>query len=247
MISILIIGNEILSHQVQDTNLKHMLEHFSKRGIPVDEARIIRDHIDLISEAIRELSARSRYVISTGGLGPTHDDVTLKAYARAYNVPMVLHPELDQRLKDYFGERYNEATRQMAVIPENTELVFSGQLSWPIIKVANCYVLPGLPEIFERKFVGVLEDLPPVPDYFRADIYTTNDENSFAEMLSRIQEQYPEVEIGSYPTFQHPEYSAHLTFKGDNRASLNEAHKEMETLFRERNTLVRSIVPFKTN
>ena len=243
MISLLIIGNEILSSQVDDLNMSRMLQELSRRHYPVDEVRIVRDDIPVISAAIRDLSSLSQFVISSGGVGPTHDDVTLAAYAEAFQMPLHSHPELEARIRSYFGERVKPATLRMALVPQNTELVDIGPKSWPLIKVANCFVLPGLPEVFNKKFNAVLKVLPPVPQRHSAELYTRADETEFAAALTTCQARYPNVEMGSYPTWQHAEYAARVTLKSANRENIEAVFAEIEQLFQEMGTLVRTVKP----
>ena len=243
LISLLIIGNEILSAQVEDTNLKHMLASLNAAGYAIDEVRVVRDEEPVISEAIRALSNRSRFVISTGGIGPTHDDVTLQAYAHAFGVPLIRHPDLMEKIRGFFGNDIKESTLRLAMVPENTELIHTQSSSWPIIKVANCFVLPGLPEIFVKKFAGVMETLPPVPERFYAELCTSAQEVDFAVGLTDVQARFPSVEIGSYPTFGRKEFSARVTLKSQNIDDIRTAFDTLHTHFREIQALVSSSVP----
>ena len=246
MISILIIGNEILSANVEDINLKYMLEKLSRAGHPVDEVRIVRDDIPVIAEAIRQLSARSQYVISSGGVGPTHDDVTYKAYALAYETDLFMNPELEQLIRGYFDGKVKESSLRMALVPRNAELVQTGA-SWPTVKVGNCFVLPGLPEVFIKKFDHLLDWLPKAPDRYYAELYTSLNEVDFANELTTLQEQRPGVEMGSYPTYDRTEFAARLTFKGNDVEALNAAWLHMRAHFKQQDVLVRALDPHKTN
>ena len=247
MISILIIGNEILSAQVEETNLAHMLAAFKRSGHQVDEVRIVRDEVHLISEAIGDLSARSTYLISTGGVGPTHDDVTLKAYAEAFDSPLHYHPEMVQKIQDYFKGQAQESALRMANVPGNTELVYTGTSAWPIFKVANCFVLPGLPEVFVKKFEGVMSWLPAVADRYFAELFTSAMESEFAHMLAEEQRNHDQVEIGSYPTYNHPDYAAHVTLKGTNHQLINDLYQRLLAWFQEHGSLVAANQPVKSN
>jgi len=243
VISILIIGNEILSAQVKDLNMGLMLDQLNQRHFTVDEVRIVRDEISLISAAINDLRGRSDFVISSGGVGPTHDDVTLAAYAAAFEVPLISHPDLERRIHAYFGADVKAATLSMALVPENAELVDIGPQSWPVIKVGNCFVLPGLPEVFNKKFAVVLDVLPRAAERFRAEIYTTSDETEFAAALTRFQDAFANVEMGSYPTWRHSEYAALVTMKSTDRESIEAVFGEIERLFQGLGSLVKSVRP----
>ncbi len=238
MISILIIGNEILSAQVEDTNLRHMFRKLNQAGYHIEEARFVRDEEETISEAVRELSRKSEFVISTGGIGPTHDDVTLKAFARAFDVPLIQHPELLEKVRSFFGDDIKPSGLRLTMVPQNTTLVYAGPSKWPIIQVANCFVLPGLPEIFYQKFEGVLEALPPVPPRYFAALFTRSRETDFADQLTESQGEFPDVELGSYPTYEHAQFAAQVTFKGASLERIQQAFDHLKNLFSGWDTLV---------
>lgn len=243
MISILIIGNEILSAQVKDFNLGYMLPRLAKAGYPVDEVRIIRDELPIIVDAIRELSQTSSFLISTGGIGPTHDDLTLKAYAQAFDVPLEPHAAMTKNIRDHFGDKVKPGHLRHAVLPTNTELIPSGNPKWPIIKVANCFVLPGLPEAFLNKFPGVLKALPPLPTWQYAAVMLTCGEANFAETLTRIQQEFPEIEIGSYPNWHRPEYRAKITLKGRDKTILSQVYIRVLDMAKDLDSLAGSTTP----
>lgn len=242
LISILIIGNEILSNQVQDHNLKVMLRQLNDASFVIDEVRIVRDDIPVISKAVRELSAKSKWLISTGGVGPTHDDITFLAYADAFEVKLEIHPELKARMHGWLGDKpMKESLLRMVRLPANAELVELGAKSWPLVKVANCFVLPGLPEVFDKKFAAVLKLLPKAPQRYSAELFTRTDETDFAASLTNVQEQFLDVEIGSYPTYDRSEYAAHVTLKGINRERVNGAFDLLKKLFNHLGSLVRAV------
>jgi len=238
VLSIIIIGNEILSGRVRDTNLAHMLDALAARSYTVDEVRIIPDDVAIIRDAVRALSRRSELVISTGGVGPTHDDVTLESYAVAFDQPLIVHPELERRIRAYFGENLKESALRMARVPANTELIDAGPRSWPLIKVCNCFVLPGLPEVFVKKFETVLALLPAVPEHIYGELFTSLDESSFAAFLAECQEAFAEVEIGSYPTFDRSSYAAKVTLKGTDARPVHAAFDRIRIHFEQANVLV---------
>lgn len=244
MISLLIIGNEILSNQVKDHNLKVMLEELNARSYAIDEVRIVRDDLETISRAVRELAGRSRFLISTGGVGPTHDDITFEAYAHAFGLPLCLQPELEARLRAWAGDKpVKESMLRMARMPSETVLIDLGPNTWPLVQVRNCFVLPGLPEVFDKKFRALLDVLPPTAKRYFAEVLTQAAETEFAAELTDIQLQFPTVEMGSYPTYDRSDYAAQVTFKGTDREQVCAAHAQFENLIRERGSLVRSHPP----
>ncbi|CAM2067165.1 MoCF-biosynth domain-containing protein [Sulfidibacter corallicola] len=243
MISILIIGNEILSAQIEETNLKHMLRELAIAGYAVDEVRMVRDDREVIAAAIRELSRNSRYVISSGGVGPTHDDVTLEAYGEAFGSELYLHPDLEAGIRKYYGDRITAAALRLARVPRNTELVYAGSSKWPIIKVENCFVLPGLPEIFVKKLEGVIQVLPSVPRRYYAELLTSAEEGVFAGELHAFQAQFPQIEIGSYPRFDQSHHAAKVTLKGNDVEALDRLFNLLTKYFTRSQSLVASSAP----
>jgi len=243
VISILIIGNEILTAQVADFNLGYMLPRLAAAGYQVDEVRIVRDDLDVIVATIRQLSQRSRYVISTGGIGPTHDDVTLKAYAEAFSVSLESHPQMEAIITSHYGDRLTEAHLRHAILPSNIELIPGADPRWPVLKVANCFVLPGLPEAFLKKFPGVLSALPSLPTWQFAAVMTHCEEAVFAKGLTLIQNQHPHLEIGSYPNWHRDDYRAKITLKGRQHGDLVIGYQKVLALLTELGSLAAQIDP----
>lgn len=233
MISILVIGNEILSAQVRDLNLSLMLPALNRAGYQVDEVRMVVDDVDVIAGAVRDLSERSDYVISCGGVGPTHDDVTMRAYAKAFGVPLIRHPELEKLMRDYYGDALKPEKLIMAEVPENASLAYGSATRWPAVMVANCFVLPGLPEIFRQKFDIVLAHLPAVGERFYAALEVRLDESDFAGYLTDLQIHFEDVEIGSYPVYDRRLFAARITLKGRCRDRVDSAYQALLTYFFE--------------
>lgn len=243
MISILIIGNEILSAQVVDFNLKYMLPKLAKAGYPVDEVRIVRDSLETIVNAIKVLSHQSEFLISTGGIGPTHDDLTLKAYAQAFDSPLQSNPDLVAKLKAHFGGDLKKDKLRHAILPACAELIAGADKTWPLVKVKNCFVLPGLPEAFLKKFPSVLQALPKLPTWHFAAIMVANRETDFAAALAQIQNTYPGVEIGSYPNWHRQDYRAKITLKSRDLEAIHQVFSRTKTLIEGLNGFVAEVLP----
>lgn len=237
MIGILVIGNEILSAQVRDTNLAYMLEHLAKAGQTVLEVRFVRDEMDAIVEALRALHERCHWVFSSGGVGPTHDDVTLPAYAQAFGRNMVRDPELMRRLEQYHGAPLSDAQARMAWVPEGTELVAATPETWPVPKLENCFALPGVPEIFIKKFNAVLALLPPAAPTWYAHVLTSEHEFQFAEFLDALQRQFADLEIGSYPKYTGP-YRTKITVKAKDSEKAERCLAALKAHFQAQASLV---------
>lgn len=243
MISILIIGNEILSAQVVDFNLKYMLPRLAKAGYQVDEVRIVRDTLPGITQSILDLSSHSQFLISTGGIGPTHDDLTMKAYAEAFQCGLNQNPVLEAKIRQHYGAKLRPEHLRHAILPDIAELLPSGNPTWPLVKVANCFVLPGLPEAFLKKFPGILMALPTIPTWHFAAVMALCGEALFAEALTGIQNQFADVEIGSYPNWHRDDYRAKITMKGRNIAQLTTAFQRIKTLILNLDSLASVVEP----
>ncbi|MCB1044385.1 MAG: competence/damage-inducible protein A [Acidobacteria bacterium] len=243
MIAILVIGNELLSGQVQDTNVSHMLRRFGASGHKVGEVRIVSDGIHEIAQALTALSARHQWVISTGGLGPTHDDVTMAAYAEAFNQPLQTCEALVQIMRDYYGARLHDGHLRMARLPASVELIHTDHIHWPLIKVGNCFALPGLPEVFLLKFEALMSVLPAQPPLFYAAVDTSESESDFAAVLEDQQRLHKGVEIGSYPKGIGKGSFTRLTCKSTERSLLEACFESLSQLFKQRETLIGSESP----
>lgn len=243
MISILVIGDEILSGQVKDTNLVYMFDHLNRRGYPIQEVAIVGDTIAAIAEAVNRMRVRSDFVISCGGIGPTHDDVTMAAYAAAFGSEVYVHPELEAKLRGFYGDAFEDRHLTHARVPKVAHLLDSGNTAWPIVACQNCFILPGLPEIFIKKFAGVLDHLPAVAERFYAAVLTHLEETQFAPQLTALQQEFPDCEIGSYPTFDRTDYTAKITIKSRHLQHLTAVFEKIESLFKAQNSLVRTTPP----
>lgn len=195
--AILLVGNELLSGRVEDANLPFLARELWACGVRVRGVEIVRDDVDVIAEAVRRLSSRHDLLFTTGGIGPTHDDVTVAGVAAAFGVPVVRHPDLEARLRAHFRERLNASHLRMAEVPEGADLV-GGASSWPTIHIRNTYVLPGVPEILRRKFSDLRERFAG-RGFHRHMLGLAADEATLAPLLETVCTEYPGLEVGSYP------------------------------------------------
>jgi molybdenum cofactor synthesis domain-containing protein len=227
MIALLIVGDEILSGQVEDVNLGYMISRFSEAGYDPGEARIVRDDVNEIAEALETLTRRYDYVVSAGGVGPTHDDVTLEGAARAFGVPLEENAEMRAFLEEHYTGDFNETVRQMAYLPQNAEVIGRHESHWPIIRYGNCFLLPGVPVALRSKVQRILSLLPPLKQHVVGKLYVTPDESAFAAELKALQASHPEVSIGSYPIIGESRYRAYVTVKAKDEPA---AHSVFATL-----------------
>jgi FAD synthetase len=227
--AILLIGNEILSGKVEEQNARYLVRELRALGVVVSRIEVIPDEADDIAATARQLSARFDVVFSSGGVGPTHDDVTLPAMAAAFGMGMVRNTELESLLRAAFGARLHERDLRMADIPDGARLEYgprgrqSGAGSpWPVVVVRNIWVLPGVPEIFRRKFESVRELFRSAPIFGRA-VYSREGEGPIAAALDAVVAEFPTVEIGSYPHPGAPDYKVKITLVGRDRAAVDAA------------------------
>jgi len=232
---VLIIGNEILSGRTQDVNLNYLAKGLNAAGIRLVEARVIPDLPDVIVATVNDVRAKFRYVFTTGGIGPTHDDITSECVARAFGVPLVLHPEARRILEAHYRERgleFNAARQRMAQVPEGAELIFNPISRAPGFRVGNVFVMAGVPQVMQAMFeslVGTLEGGRPV---LSRTISCGLAEGALAEGLGAIQARYPDVDIGSYPWYRRGAYGVSLALRSPEAARLAAAADEVAALVR---------------
>lgn len=219
---IVVIGNEILSGKVTDTNSPFLARELRKLGVSLQRILTVPDDVDLIAAAVREFSERFEIVFTSGGVGPTHDDVTMEGVARAFGRQVVRHPELDRRLREFLGKNANEARMRMADVPAGADLIVDQKLGFPTIKCENVYVLPGIPQILEQKFLALRERFTASP-YFLRMVFTRDGEGAIAEHLNATMAKFPELLLGSYPKLGDPEYSVKLTLESKDQAYVEAA------------------------
>lgn len=227
--AILVIGDEILSGKTAEVNAQMLIGELRDLGVALRRIVIISDDIDEVAIAVRELSARFDHVFTSGGVGPTHDDVTILGIARAFDRSVIRHTELQARLRAYFGANIDEARLRMADVPEGTQLIETPDLRWPVLACENVYILPGVPELFKRKFAAIRERFRVAP-YFARAFYTLEDEFDIADRLREVATAHPQVAIGSYPNFSAPDYRVKLTLESKDGAAIQSASEALLAL-----------------
>jgi molybdenum cofactor synthesis domain-containing protein len=209
---IIVIGNEILSGKVVDTNSPFLARELRRLGVTVRRILTIPDELDVIAAAAAEFHRDYDVVFTSGGVGPTHDDVTIEGIARGLGRRVVRHPAIEGKIREYYGGNVNEARLKMAEVPEGTELIVDGRLGFPTIKCENLYILPGIPEILEQKFEAIRDRFAVSPYYLRV-VYTREGEGTIAEHLNATLGAFPDLLLGSYPKIGDPEYAVKLTLE----------------------------------
>jgi molybdenum cofactor synthesis domain-containing protein len=213
---IIIIGNEILSGKVTDTNSPFLTRELRALGVTVRRILTVPDELDQIETATAEFHRGYDFVFTSGGVGPTHDDVTIEGVARGLARKVIRHPAIEARIREFYKDKANEARLKMAEVPEGTELIVDGRLGFPTLRCENVYILPGIPEILEQKFHAIRDRFAASP-YFLRVVYTSDGEGSIAEHLNATLAAFPELLLGSYPKIGDPEYAVKLTLESKDR------------------------------
>ncbi|MFN7930256.1 MAG: competence/damage-inducible protein A [Blastocatellia bacterium] len=230
--AILVIGNEVLSGKVEEQNARFLIGELRELGVALQCILTIPDEPERIAAATKDLSAQFDYVFTSGGVGPTHDDVTISSIALAFEKPIVRHPELEAILRGYFGDGIDETRLRMADAPEGVELIYGETMKFPVLACGNVYIFPGVPDMFRRKFAAIRERFRVAPFYLRI-IHTLEDEFDIAARLQQVADRHPGVAIGSYPNFATPEYRVRVTLESKLEAAVAAAHEELLALLDE--------------
>jgi len=223
---IILVGNEILSGKIVDANASYLCRELRGLGVEVRRITVIPDEVDLIAVEVARFSADYDVVFTSGGVGPTHDDVTIEGVARAAGVAVVRHPALVALLRGFYRETLNEAHLKMAEVPEGAELLADESVRFPTILMRNVYILPGVPEIFRRKFDALRERFRDQPIFLK-NVFVSIGEGSLADHLNTLVREYPELLCGSYPEFSNPEYKVKVTLESRDLAFLDRALAEL--------------------
>jgi molybdenum cofactor synthesis domain-containing protein len=219
----LIIGNEILSGKIADTNTTFLARMLFDLGIELRRVVVCPDEIETIGSDLSELRASHDIVFTSGGVGPTHDDVTIDGVAESFGRPVVRSVGTEKMIRHYYGDRATEAHFRMANMPEGAEIIRSSDAPWPTVVIENVFVLPGVPEIFELKLADLRKRLDEGCAFHSQAIYTMSDEGEIAALLERIAEDFTGVMVGSYVNLQAEDYRTKLTFDGSNPEAVAKA------------------------
>ncbi len=209
---IILIGNEILSGKIADANAAYLCRELRALGVEMRRISVIPDEVELIADEVARFSRDYDIVFTSGGVGPTHDDVTIEGVARAMAVKVVRHPRLVAVLEGHYGDRLNETHLRMAETPDGAELVGAEPLRFPTIVMRNVYVLPGVPEIFRQKFDAIRERFRDEPIHLK-NVFVRIGEGTLADHLNALLADFPTLLLGSYPEFSNPEYKVKVTLE----------------------------------
>jgi molybdenum cofactor synthesis domain-containing protein len=225
---VLIIGNEILSGRTKDINLPFLGERLHALGIVLAEARVIPDEEAVIVAAVREFSERFTYVFTTGGIGPTHDDITADCVAKAFEVPLIENPEARAILEAHYEPgMLNAARLRMARTPEGAVLISNPVSAAPGFRMGNVHVMAGVPKIMQAMFDGIADGLVGGAPVLSRTVISNLPEGAIAEGLGALQERYPNLQIGSYPSFRAGNFGTSLVLRGRDSQELERAAQEV--------------------
>jgi molybdenum cofactor synthesis domain-containing protein len=228
--AVLVIGDEILSGRTKDKNIGFIADTLTDVGIDLEEVRIVADSEEAIVEAVRALSSRYDVVLTTGGIGPTHDDITADCVAKAFGVPIGHHPEAVAILQANWQKRNivpNEARLRMARIPEGAELIPNAVSAAPGFRIGNVYVMAGVPAIMQAMMDEVVKRLPVSQPLISETIEAGRGEGDIAVVAARVQADNPAVRIGSYPYHDGNGFVTRLVLRSRDAAALAEARRAM--------------------
>ena len=215
--AIIVIGNEILSGRTQDVNVKNISTWLNNLGIKLDEVRIIPDIEIVIVNTVNEIRKKFNYVFTTGGIGPTHDDITAKSISKAFKVKYCYHPEAYKILQDYYEKgKFNLGRRKMAKTPQYASLIYNPSSAAPGFNMKNVYCLPGVPSILKSMLGGLNNKIIGGNKILSKTLSLRTVESEISIPLEKVQQKFKKLEIGSYPFFQQGKIGVSLVMRSTN-------------------------------
>ena len=242
---VIIIGNEILSGRTQDLNVSYIGKKLGDLGIILAEVIVIPDVEETIIERVRSYADSFDYVFTTGGIGPTHDDITTASIAKAFSVKLIRHPDAVATMEDYYEPgTLTEARLKMADIPEGATLIDNPVSGAPGIQIENVFIMAGVPEIMQAMLDGLTDRLIGCPPILAASISTNLTESKLAEGMSKIQDKCTEVSIGSYPYFKRGKLGVNIVLRSIDKTLLLKQLALITTLVEEtKGIILETITP----
>ena len=234
--AILIIGNEILSGRTQDTNTSTLATWLNSIGVIVSEVRVVPDIEKTIVDTLNVLRKENNYVFTTGGIGPTHDDITAQSVSKAFGLKYEIHKEAVKILEAYYkpGE-FNDGRQKMAKMPENAELILNPTSGAPGFSVENVYCLPGVPSILKSMLGSLKNKIVGGEPVLSHTISLKTVESEIANSLTKVQDQNGEVEIGSYPFFHAGKLGVSIVLRSENQSKIDNCISQVLDFVKEKN------------
>ena len=233
--AILIIGNEILSGRTQDTNTSTLATWLNSIGVKVKEVRVIPDIEETIVDTLNVLRKENDYVFTTGGIGPTHDDITAESVSKAFGVKYEIHKEGFKILEAYYkpGE-FNEGRQKMIWMPENAELILNPTSGAPGFSVENVFCLPGVPSIMKSMLGGITNKIVGGEPILSKTISLKTVESEIANSLTKVQDNNKDVEIGSYPFFHAGKLGVSIVLRSENQNRIDSCNSKILEFIKEK-------------
>jgi molybdenum cofactor synthesis domain-containing protein len=234
--AMLVIGDEILSGRTRDSNMHHLAQQLTGHGIDLTEVRVVADTRDGIIAAVQALSAAYDHVFTSGGIGPTHDDITAEAVAAAFDTPISIRDDARALLQAHYdrsGQELNEARLRMARIPDGADLIDNPVSTAPGFTLQNVHVMAGVPSVFEAMVASVLPTLTGGAPLLSQTIRIERGEGEIAGPLTTLAEANPEVSIGSYPYIRNGVYGSNIVVRGTDGPQIDAVITALVRLFPE--------------
>jgi len=226
--AIIIIGNEILSGRTQDANVVHLSKWLNELGIKVEEVRVIPDIEDCIVNTVNEVRKKFKYVFTTGGIGPTHDDITSRSIAKAFKVSYGYNKEAYETLEKYYKpSEFNDGRKKMAKMPDKASLIYNPSSGAPGFIVENVYCLPGVPSILKSMVNGLKNRISGGKKILSKTISVSTVESEIAKPLEDIQNKFKNIEIGSYPFFRMGKVGVSIVMRSTEKNKINDCSKQI--------------------
>ena len=241
----LVIGDEILSGRTRDSNAHHLAGRLTEHGFRLVEIRVVPDEMQAIEGAVRPLSAQVDHLFTSGGIGPTHDDITADAVARAFGRPLDVREDARALLEAHYGGELNAARLRMARIPEGAELIENPVSSAPGFTLGNVHVMAGVPEIFEAMLAGLLPKLTGGTALLSRSLRVSAPEGELADAVTRLARDWPQVAIGCYPSFRSSGPTVAVLMRSDDRAALDGAAEAARQVLAEIGETVEEVEPHR--
>ena len=233
--AIIVIGNEILSGRTQDVNVVILSKWLNELGVKVEEVRVIPDLEDTIVSTINETRKNFKYIFTTGGIGPTHDDITSKSVAKAFNVSHGYNKEAYEILEKYYkpGE-FNDGRKKMAKTPDKASLIYNPSSGAPGFIIDNVYCLPGVPSILKSMVIGLSNKIVGGKKILSKTISVSTVESEIAKPLEDVQNKFHQVEIGSYPFFRSGKVGVSIVIRSTEWNKIEDCTKQIKNFIQKK-------------
>jgi len=233
--AIIIIGNEILSGRTQDVNVVAISSWLNELGVKLEEVRVIPDIENSIIQTIKEVRKKFNYVFTTGGIGPTHDDITSQSIAKAFNIKYGYHKEAYKILEKYYGkDKFSSGRKKMAKIPIKASLILNPSSGAPGFIVENVYCLPGVPSILKSMLGGLNNKIKGGKKVLSKTIRAQTVESEIAKSLEKVQVKFKKVEIGSYPFFRLGKIGVSLVIRSSEKKQIDDCYKQIVNFLKKK-------------